>query len=81
MAEAMVSKGVSKYTRKIPTMHSNYDSAETYAKSNYEKIGFKTALVTAYKDAWPDMKTNYKAKVTPAAASKWATNWKAKMFG
>lgn len=81
MAEAMIAKGKSKYTRKIPTMHANYDAAESYAKTNYEKVGFKAARVTAYKDAWTDMKTNYKAKVTTAVADKWATNWKAKMFG
>ncbi len=80
MAEAMVSKGKSKYTRKIPTMHSNYEAAASRAQSNYAAVGFKAARVDAYKAAWADMPTNYKAKVTTAAADKWATNWKAAMF-
>ncbi len=77
----MISKGRSKYLRKIPTMHANYVASEEYAKANYAKTGFKDSVVAAYNAAWVDMKPNYKAKVTPAAADKWAANWKAKMFG
>jgi hypothetical protein len=80
MAEAMVAKGKSKYTRKISSMHTNYRDAASRAQSNYEKVGFKATRVSAYKAAWSDMPGNYAAKVTTAAADKWATNWKAAMF-
>jgi hypothetical protein len=80
MAEAMVTKGKSKYTRKIDTMHTNYGAAATRAQTNYAKVGFKASRVSAYNSAWADMPTNYNAKVTSASADKWATNWKAAMF-
>jgi len=80
MAEAMISKGKSKYRRKIPSMQSNYKDAEDRAKDHYAKVGFKSARVDAYKTAWTDMPSNYVAKVKPGLEDKWADNWKAKMF-
>lgn len=72
MAEAMISKGKSKYRRKIPTMQTNYKDAEDRAKDHYEDVGFKKARVDAYNEAWKDMPANYVAKVKPGLEDKWA---------
>ena len=77
--DAMIEKGKSKYRRKIELMHRRYEAAKDRAISNFEKLPFGPTIKAAYREAWNDMPTNYKRKVTAGIEEKWATNWRAKI--
>ena len=71
--EEMASTGAAKLARKAGSMASSYNAAKSRMQSNYAAMPFGSTR-----------KSNYNTGVSAATyrapdATKWATNWKAKM--
>lgn len=75
----LAAKGERKYRAKTDTMERNYADSESRAKDAFAEVGFNSALVGNYKDAWTFMTENYKTAIGPELADKWKKNWLAKV--
>ena len=69
----MAAKGSAKLTRKASGMASSYNAAKGRMKAGYAATGFGPARTSAY-NAGVDA-----AQYRAPDATKWATNWSAKM--
>lgn len=78
--EDMASIGKRKYKAKLERMEASYAAATGRMKDHYGDQDFGPTRKSNYNAAIDDYAVdNYKAKMKPELADKWADNWKAKM--
>lgn len=79
--DMMAEKGKKKLIRKMDKMKKHYENAIDYAIRRYERLPFGPTIKKLYAEAMKSYAAeNYKSKMTPEVAEKWAIKWKQAML-